>query len=301
MDQQEQQPGTYHQFYPPDDPEQQYTIPQPTNFSYLVPHTPVPIVPSQMGLELTMGYNGGGPGEHGGGDSSFERPPPLDAPYASDHSHSSGPASPASLRGAHPLRYNPMARPTPSPAGSSSSGAGRRRSIDDGSDDDLPLPLGRGALENFTMSRKEQTRRQRIEAEQKRRDELRDGYTRLREVLPSNAQKGSKVALLDRATTYIQQLEGSTSQLGSRLKEMEAEMARLRKLNEIISMNLTGASPGALAALHHASSGSATPAPDELHAEMRGLHVDDAPAGVDPAEILPPRPKEEVLSPASDL
>lgn len=292
--QQEQQPGTYHQFYPPDDPEQQYTIPQPTNFSYLVPHTPTPIVPSQAGLALTMGYN-----DHsGGGDSSFERPPPLDAPYASDHSHSSGPASPASLRGARPLRYNPMARPTPSPAGSSSSG--RRRSVDDGSDDDGPLPLTRGALESFTISRKEQTRRQRIEAEQKRRDELRDGYTRLREVLPSSAQKGSKVALLDRATTYIQQLEGSTSQLNTRLRDMEAEMARLRKLNEIISMNLTGASPGALAALSGSATPAPAPAPDELHAEMRGLHVDDAPAGVDPAEILAPRPKDEVLSPASD-
>ena len=46
--------------------------------------------------------------------------------------------------------------------------------------------------------RREEIRRQRIESEQRRRDELRDGYRRLKDVLPVSNQKSSKVSLLDR-------------------------------------------------------------------------------------------------------
>ncbi len=46
--------------------------------------------------------------------------------------------------------------------------------------------------------RREEIRRQRIESEQRRRDELRDGYRRLKEALPVSNQKSSKVSLLDR-------------------------------------------------------------------------------------------------------
>jgi hypothetical protein len=41
-------------------------------------------------------------------------------------------------------------------------------------------------------------RRQRIETEQRRRDELRDGYRRLKDALPESNQKSSKCSLLDR-------------------------------------------------------------------------------------------------------
>lgn len=51
---------------------------------------------------------------------------------------------------------------------------------------------------NASISRREAVRRQRIESEQKRRDELRDGYARLKSTLPSINQKSSKVTLLDR-------------------------------------------------------------------------------------------------------
>jgi len=47
-------------------------------------------------------------------------------------------------------------------------------------------------------SRREEIRRQRIESEQRRRDELRDGYRRLKDALPVSNQKSSKVSLLDR-------------------------------------------------------------------------------------------------------
>src|SRR5258707_5867001 len=51
---------------------------------------------------------------------------------------------------------------------------------------------------NVYHSRREEIRRQRIESEQRRRDELRDGYRRLKDVLPVSNQKSSKVSLLDR-------------------------------------------------------------------------------------------------------
>ena len=51
------------------------------------------------------------------------------------------------------------------------------------------------------FSRKENTRRQRIEAEQRRRDELRDGYARLKDVLPISATKSSKVNLIERGVS----------------------------------------------------------------------------------------------------
>lgn len=41
-------------------------------------------------------------------------------------------------------------------------------------------------------------RKQRIESKQRRRDELRDGYCRLKDVLSVSSQKSSKVSLLDR-------------------------------------------------------------------------------------------------------
>lgn len=110
--------------------------------------------------------------------------------------NSSGTGSPSSSRGAslvhrHPIRYNP----TPSPT-SSSGRRGRGRSLNNDSDDDEPMGASFG--QNLAHSRKEATRRQRIEAEQRRRDELRDGYAKLKEVLPISNQKSSKVSLLER-------------------------------------------------------------------------------------------------------
>ncbi|KZV93854.1 hypothetical protein EXIGLDRAFT_673664 [Exidia glandulosa HHB12029] len=232
-------------------------------------------------------------------DLGAHRPTPLSDPHHSDDSNrypSSVPASPASIRGGHPLRYNPMG--TPSPAGSSSSS--RRRSVDDSgnySDDDPLPPPTRSIGESMTMSRKEATRKQRIEAEQRRRDELRDGYSRLREVLPSASHKGSKVALLDRATSYIVQLEGTNAQLLQRLQETENEVDRLRKLNETIAMHVASAG-GNIAASASSNTPVLASPPDtaSLDSDMGLLHVDDA--GVDPSEIMPPPPKEEAASPA---
>jgi hypothetical protein len=86
------------------------------------------------------------------------------------------------------LRYNPTQSPS-----SGSEHRGRGRSISEEEDDIMG-----GGGEHIATQRKEATRKQRIEAEQKRRDELRDGYAKLKDVLPVSNAKSSKVSLLDR-------------------------------------------------------------------------------------------------------
>jgi hypothetical protein len=113
--------------------------------------------------------------------------------------NSSATGSPSSSRShslvhRNPLRYNP----TPSPTSSS---AGRRSRDHSLSDDDEGM--GVGMAESLANTRKEATRRQRIEAEQRRRDELRDGYAKLKDVLPISNQKSSKVSLLERGALYF--------------------------------------------------------------------------------------------------
>ncbi|KAH7886190.1 hypothetical protein F5I97DRAFT_1937094 [Phlebopus sp. FC_14] len=166
----------------------------------------------------------------------------ADGIYHTHSRNSSGTGSPSSSRGASlvhrtSLRYNP----TPSPTTSSSGRRGRGRSLNDSDDEDM----GATFVENLAHSRKEATRRQRIEAEQRRRDELRDGYAKLKDVLPVSNQKSSKVSLLERATNHIIFLEKSTQEMQARLLVVEQEVQRLRAVNEKISLGVTNSpSPG---------------------------------------------------------
>ncbi|KDQ63023.1 hypothetical protein JAAARDRAFT_44071 [Jaapia argillacea MUCL 33604] len=150
----------------------------------------------------------------------------------------SGAGSPSSSRAnslvhRNSLRYNP----TPSPS-TSSGRRSRGRSI---SDDDV---MGGPTLaETLASSRKEATRRQRIEAEQRRRDELRDGYAKLKDVLPVSNQKSSKVSLLERATHHIVALETENRDMHARITQMESEIRRLRSLNEKISLGGVSETP----------------------------------------------------------
>ncbi|KAF9567858.1 hypothetical protein CPC08DRAFT_626399 [Agrocybe pediades] len=156
------------------------------------------------------------------------------------HSNSSGANSPASSRGHSLVHRTPRYNPTPSPTSSGS----RRRSRSRDSDDD---EMGAAYVENVANSRKEATRRQRIEAEQRRRDELRDGYSKLKDVLPISNMKASKVSLLERATNHIVALERENKELSQRIALMEEETRRLRALNERISLSAEGtASPNAM-------------------------------------------------------
>lgn len=134
-------------------------------------------------------------------------------------------------------RFNPIAVPA---TRSSTRAAPKRRASrrDDESDDDdedfAPGPSTSGPFNG--QDRRETIRRQRIESEQRRRDELREGYRRLKDALPVSNQKSSKVSLLDRATTHIKYLEVTTNQLQTRLQQAENEVSRLRNVNEALML-----------------------------------------------------------------
>ncbi|KAJ7936206.1 hypothetical protein B0H13DRAFT_2453043 [Mycena leptocephala] len=129
---------------------------------------------------------------------------------------------------------------TPSPTSSSGSSSRRRGSLDS-DDDEMNLLY----TENFGQNRKEATRRQRIEAEQRRRDELRDGYAKLKDILHASNQKSSKVSLLDRATSHIAILESENKALRDRIAGLEEDIRRLQLINENLSgVSLETPSPG---------------------------------------------------------
>jgi hypothetical protein len=140
-----------------------------------------------------------------------------------------GPLVAQNARATH--RYNPIAVPARATRRS------RQRKDEFGSDDEeeeyvqQPLTSAPG-----TEARREEIRRQRIESEQRRRDELRDGYRRLKDALPPSNQKSSKVCLLDRATTHVKYLEVTNSQLQARVQAAESEVARLRQFNEALML-----------------------------------------------------------------
>ena len=117
------------------------------------------------------------------------------------------------------------------------------------------------AIQFYVFRRRETVRKQRIESEQRRRDELREGYSRLKESLPASNQKASKVSLLERgtlvlpcikfnilivyclATGHIKYLEAIKGQLEARLKGADHEVHRLRTVNEALMLNRAGAAP----------------------------------------------------------
>jgi len=102
----------------------------------------------------------------------------------------------------------------------------------DSDDDDLDF----APSATNKSDKREEIRKQRIESEQRRRDELREGYRRLKEALPSSNQKSSKVALLDRAVNHVRYMEMTRQQLQVRLNAAEMEMARLRQVNEALML-----------------------------------------------------------------
>jgi hypothetical protein len=123
------------------------------------------------------------------------------------------------------VRYNPIAQP---PTRVTRDRTKKKSKSSDSDDDDDFQPVTPPSHETGPSRRREEIRRQRIESEQRRRDELREGYRRLKDSLPVSNQKSSKVSLLDRATTHIKYLEMTQSQLSMRLQQAEAETQRLR-------------------------------------------------------------------------
>lgn len=143
-------------------------------------------------------------------------------------------------------RYNPIAVPANRPATRAAHRrkASRSTTQDDSEDDDDEefKPGGSIAATDASRdSRRETVRKQRIESEQRRRDELREGYARLKETLPASNQKASKVSILDRAVSHIKYLEAVKEQLEVRLKGADHEVHRLRNVNEALMLNRAGA------------------------------------------------------------
>lgn len=186
------------------------------------PYTPpdgASISPSTLNYNLSAGEmssdNASGRVSRGSGTAS----PPATVPY------------PATVPRSH--RFNPIAATASSrPILRHKRRASRSNDESDDEDEDFqPLPVTGSA-----DSRRETIRKQRIESEQRRRDELRDGYARLKETLPASNQKSSKVSLLERATGHIRYLETVKDQLELRLKSAEAEVHRLRNVNEALML-----------------------------------------------------------------
>jgi len=148
-------------------------------------------------------------------------------------SGSHSPPFPASVPRSH--RYNPIAAPVTRPKAPVRRRSTKHEDSDDDEDDADFQPAVINSGGNTDM-RRETIRRQRIESEQRRRDELRDGYRRLKDALPVSNQKSSKVSLLDRATTHVKYLEMTAQQLQTRLQSAESEVQRLRTVNEALML-----------------------------------------------------------------
>jgi hypothetical protein len=91
-------------------------------------------------------------------------------------------------------RYNPISSTSTPRTRASKKRASKADESDDDDEDGDFQPITAAT----TSDKREEIRRQRIESEQRRRDELREGYKRLKDALPPSNQKSSKVSLLDR-------------------------------------------------------------------------------------------------------
>ncbi|KAG9086517.1 hypothetical protein FRC06_003041, partial [Ceratobasidium sp. 370] len=76
------------------------------------------------------------------------------------------------------------------------------------------------------LGRDEESRRRHIvSSEQRRRDQLREGFARLKNMLPASTEKCSKLNLLDRATTYVGYLRETLRQTQEELTASKVEVA----------------------------------------------------------------------------
>ena len=123
------------------------------------------------------------------------------------------------------VRYNPIAQPA---SRVTRDRAKKSKSSDSDDGDDLQ-PITPPPHKTGPSRRREEIRHQRIESEQRNRDQLREGYRRLKDSLPAPNQNPSKASLLDRATTHIKYLKMAQSQLSMRLQQAESETQRLRQ------------------------------------------------------------------------
>ncbi|KAJ7281320.1 hypothetical protein C8J57DRAFT_1056595, partial [Mycena rebaudengoi] len=135
-------------------------------------------------------------------------------------------------------RFNPIAVSPPTRTRAPRRKPTRRAADDESDDEDDDFQPTTNSLTGGPDSRRETIRKQRIESEQRRRDELRDGYPRLKDTLPITNQKSRKFSKLysPSATIHVQNLEIAKGDLERRLKEAESEVQHLRHINEVLSV-----------------------------------------------------------------
>jgi len=114
---------------------------------------------------------------------------------------------------------------------------------------------GSGPVQNRAafraLRRCQDIRRLHVGPEQRRRDELRASYHRLKNAVPTHGiglvshPRPTKIALLDRAATRINSLETSQQQLLAKIREVEEEATRLRQANEALTLSAVGQHPAA--------------------------------------------------------
>ncbi|KAF8910052.1 hypothetical protein CPB84DRAFT_1764478 [Gymnopilus junonius] len=211
--------------------------------SFGAPSPPRPYTPSEGGsvAPQTLAYN------LSAGELSSDSIPSSGRISRGSGSHSP-PTVPYAATVPRSHRFNPIAVPANRPSRAAAHKRTRSTRSNDESDDDDDEEFKPGSVVGNNDSaprdsRRETVRKQRIESEQRRRDELREGYARLKETLPASNQKASKVSLLDRATSHIKYLEAVKDQLEVRLKGADHEVHRLRTVNEALMLNRAGAAP----------------------------------------------------------
>jgi hypothetical protein len=134
-------------------------------------------------------------------------------------------------------RYNPLSSSSTTRASRASTKKRSKQEDSDDDDDDADFqPSSSREAGANSPDKREEIRKQRIESEQRRRDELREGYRRLKDALPASNQKSSKVSLLDRAVTHIRYMEMTRQNLQARLNAAEMETQRLRQVNEALML-----------------------------------------------------------------
>ncbi|ODO01503.1 hypothetical protein I350_06323 [Cryptococcus amylolentus CBS 6273] len=112
--------------------------------------------------------------------------------------------------------------------------------LSDDEDEEGPRGLGLSNSDDDRVpvsNKREDVRKARIESEQRRRDELREGFKRLKEALPQTNQRASKSSLLDRSVAHIQAIESANRFLLTQLEDQNKECIKLREIlhNEVLT------------------------------------------------------------------
>ncbi|KIY69360.1 hypothetical protein CYLTODRAFT_452665 [Cylindrobasidium torrendii FP15055 ss-10] len=113
--------------------------------------------------------------------------------------------------------------------------ARRRRNSDESDDEDEDDEYhGSNSSGGPVETRRESVRQQRIESEQRRRDDLRRHYDQLRDVLPPQQVRLSKVSILAKATEHIKELEAKNRLEAGRVDTLTSEISRLRQVHDTL-------------------------------------------------------------------